>query len=342
MLGARVARERAEELRRRLARAGLVDKAKGIIEDGRSVVIPLLARPGEGLLGAYGAELVDADFPARKPRLAPIDEIRAAARVPMELKLLIPEKWELFGDVGVVRLDQRLEPYAREVAEAFASVLGLKSVLQDVGGIRGELREPVVRVLLGSETVTKHLENGIVYKFDVAKLMFSSGNLDERIRMASVPCDGETVVDMFAGIGYFSLPLAVYQSPKKVIACEINPVAYSYLVENISLNGVQGVVEPVLGDNRDLPGKSFADRVIMGYVKTTHEYLPTAMRLVRDGGVIHYHETCPNELLPERPLSRLEDAAGGGKVEVLRIKQVKSYAPGVSHVVVDARVFKPS
>ena len=181
-----------------------------------------------------------------------------------------------------------------------------------------------------------------MFRFDAERIMFSSGNIDERMHMATVRCDGETVVDMFAGIGYFSVPLAVYQRPRKIVACELNPVAHSYLVENVSLNKVSGIVEPVLGDNRDLQGEAFADRVIMGYVKTTHEFLPTAMRLVKDGGIIHYHETCPNELLPSRPLRRLTESAGGRKVEVLRMKEIKSYAPGVSHVVVDAKIFRLS
>jgi tRNA wybutosine-synthesizing protein 2 len=106
------------------------------------------------------------------------------------------------------------------------------------------------------------------------------------------------------------------------------------------LNLVSRIVKPVLGDNRELAGEGIADRVIMGYVKTTHEHLPAAVRLVRDGGIIHYHETCPNELLPRRPVDRLMAAVGAGTVDVLRMKEIKSYAPGVSHVVLDVRVTK--
>jgi tRNA wybutosine-synthesizing protein 2 len=210
-----------------------------------------------------------------------------------------------------------------------------------VGGIKGEYREPVIRTLLGKDTVATHLENGIRYKFDAAKIMFSSGNIEERLRMADLMCDGETVVDMFAGIGYFSIPLAVYQRPSKVIACELNPVAFRYLTENVALNQVSRIVKPVLGDNRDLAGEGIADRVIMGYVKTTHEHLPAAVRLLKSGGVIHYHETCPNELLPNRPVQRIQENVKGGRMEVIRMKEIKSYAPGVTHVVVDAKIFKP-
>jgi len=340
VLGVRVHRTKAENARRELARAGLVDRAHVISEEGASVTIPVTSRPPTGLLNRLGAELVDSDFLLRPQRRDPIDEILDRAAVPASLKPLLPRKWELFGDVLVLRLDRALDAHESALAEAYADVLGAKAVLRDVGGISGELRQPNLRLLLGEDTVTTHVENGVKFRFDVARIMFSSGNMEERIRMAETRCDGETVVDMFAGIGYFSLPLAVHQRPRKVIACELNPLAHAYLRESIALNRVEGIVEPVLGDNRSLPGESFADRIIMGYVKTTHEYLPAAVRMLKSGGIIHYHETCPRELLPDRPRQRLVQGAQGCRVLVDRFKEVKSYAPGISHVVIDARVFK--
>lgn len=342
MLGASVPRAQAEGLRRRLALVHLVDKRHAIVEDGDKIVIPLVSVPDFSLLDAHHASLVEGDFSARSSFVDPIDEIKASAAIPVDLKQKLPGKWELFGDVGVLRLEPELEGHESEIGRAYASVLGLKAVLREVGPIHGEFRSPTMKVLVGSDTVAIHVENRVLYKLDVADIMFSSGNQEERLRMAGLRCDSEMVVDMFAGIGYFSLPLAMYQKPRRVIACEVNPKAHGFLVENIRLNKVGSVVEPILGDNRDLAGESFADRVIMGYVKTTHEFLPTALRLVKNGGMLHYHETCPNGLMTERPLQRLQDAAKPGTVQVLRTKAIKSYAPGVSHVVLDVRVFKSS
>lgn len=340
VMGVRVPRGQAEETRLCLAAVCAVDKTKSIIEEGSHVIIPVVGTGYvESLLGP-GADVVERDFPHRCSRNDPIDDIRDKAEVPEQLKPLLPTKWEQFGDVLVVRLPHELDEHEEEVAAAYASVLRVKSVLRDEGGVTGDFRTPVVRLVLGTDVVAVHRENEVLYKFDVSRLMFSSGNTDERVRMAGISCDDEIVVDMFAGIGYFSLPLAVHQRPRKIIACELNSVSHSYLVENIGINRVEGVVEPVLGDNRSLEGVSIADRVLMGYVKTTHEYLDAAFRLVKSGGVIHYHETCPCELLPARPLERLRAANPHGRVDVLRFKEVKSYSPGVSHVVVDARVVK--
>ncbi len=323
-----------------MAAVRAVDKTRSIIEEGSHVIIPIVdTRDISSLLGP-GTEVVERVFPHRCSRNDPIDDIRDKVEIPEPMKLLLPVKWEQFGDVLVLRLPHELDEHEEEVAAAYASVLRVKSVLRDEGGVTGDFRTPVVRLLLGTDVVTVHRENEVLYKFDVSKLMFSSGNTDERARMAGIACDDEVVVDMFAGIGYFSLPLAVHQQPRKIIACELNSVSHSYLVENIGINHVEGIVEPVLGDNRSLEGESIADRVLMGYVKTTHEYLDTAFRLVKSGGVIHYHETCPCELLPARPLERLRAANPLGRVDVLRFREVKSYSPGVSHVVVDARVVK--
>jgi tRNA wybutosine-synthesizing protein 2 len=342
VLGARVDRSLAERFRKELSSIHVVDTTRLIADDGRYVVIPLVAVPNDEMLSKYDATVIEAAFPLREVQKDPIDQVIEMVWMPEQLKSALPRKWERFGDVLVLRLDPSLDRYEREIAEAYSTVLNTKSVLRDVGGVSGDFRQPVTRLLLGSDTVTTHLENGIRFRFDVEKIMFSSGNVEERARMAEIKCDGETIVDMFAGIGYFSIPIAMYQNPSRVIACEINPIAHAYLVENISINKVEHVVEPYLGDNRSLPGDSFADRVIMGYVKTTHEFLPTALRLLKDGGMLHYHETCPNELLPDRPIQHLKAAANGGKVIVERQNEIKSYSPGVSHVVVDARVFRPA
>lgn len=332
----------AEDLRYVLNSLELVDKSLAIVDERESIVIPLRGRPDAHLLSQYGARLVEREFPARNARTDPIDEIRSRAPVPSSLEHLLPERWEKFGDVVVMKLPPELVQFEQRIGEAYADVLGAKAVLREVGGISGEFRTPHTKRMFGSEAVTVHKENGILYKFDAERIMFSSGNEEERLRMATIRCDGEVVVDMFSGIGYFSLPLAVYQRPTKVVACEINPIAHSYLSENIRLNRVESVVSPFLGDNRDLPGTGFADRVIMGYVKTTHEFLPAALRYLKSGGTMHYHETCPNELLDSRPIQRVESAARGYKVELLRSKAIKSYAPGVSHIVLDVKVLRPA
>ena len=285
----------------------------------------------------YCAESENKD---RNCRVTPFENIVRTIDIPDEKKQYLPKKWELLGDVLLMKIPPELEELKATIAEAYAGELGAKTVLRDLG-IQGDLREPNVELLFGTQTETTYKENGILFRLDCARLMFSSGNVDERIRMASIAGEGEVVVDMFAGIGFFSLPMALHSRPKRIYALELNPVAFQYLGQNIQLNHVEDIVNPVLGNNRDFECENIADRVVMGYLEDTHRYLPKALDILKDeGGVIHYHEKCPNEILETRPLERVrkEVEKKGKSMELIGMKNVKSYAPGVSHVVLDVKV----
>lgn len=231
-------------------------------------------------------------------------------------------------------------PYGRLIGETYARILGAKTVCADVRGVSGEFRRPSMEILYGTDTESVRLENGIRYFFDVTKVMYASGNTDERMRMRRLDCTGETVVDMFAGIGYFTLPLAKYSGARRVFACEKNPDSYGFLVRNVRDNGVSDVVVPILADNRDLLGTRFADRILMGYVQTTSDFLDAALRMIKPGGVIHYHDTFYVSEYRQRIQEIFSEHCGDG-YEILGIREVKSFAPAVSHYVADVRITGP-
>ena len=245
-------------------------------------------------------------------------------------------KYQKVGDVVIVKRELS-EDEIKEIVRKTRC----KTILLYTTQITGEFRTPHVKILYGEETETIHKEYGCLFKLDTAKIMWSQGNIEERRRMAFVSNENEVVVDMFAGIGYFTIPLAKYSKPKLVYAIEKNPVAYYYLCENIKLNKLNNVV-PTLSDNRDVDLKDVADRVIMGYVHKTHKFLDKAFEFLKDRGVIHYHETVAERIMFERPVERLKYYAekNGYKLLNYEIRRIKKYAPGVWHVVVDAEFEK--
>lgn len=333
----RVAREAAEEARLFLREIGAGDRTRRIVEREGAVMIPLLRDDFE-LPGIEGETVEMPSFPLIKERETPFETIASKLDIPAPAKEKLPRRWELIGDVLVLKRDPLLSEYKQEIAEAYASVLGAKSVLEDVRGIGGEFREPDLRLILGEETTTVHKENSVLFKLDVMRVMFSSGNIHERMRMARTCRSGETVVDMFAGIGYFSLPIAVHSKPRKVYACEINQVAFGYLEENIRLNRIDSI-EPLLGDCREVAPEGIADRVIMGYL-WGKKYLGKAMRVVGEKGLLHYHDACHKDEMAERPIRILKEEAHeeGRRVEKAVVRRIKSYSPNVYHVVVDAEI----
>ncbi len=240
-------------------------------------------------------------------------------------------KYKKIGDILI--LDNS---YSEEDFESLSKKHSVKTIMK-IDHIQGTKREPVYKILYGSETETINKENGCLFKLDLSKVMWSKGNNNERLRIAKLVGDGETVIDMFAGIGYFSIPIGVHSKAKQVYAIEINPNSHHYLCENIKLNKLNNIT-PILGDCMIETPKLNADRIVMGYVKTTHHYLKVAIDSLNHGGVIHYHETVPEKLMNTRPVERIIAQAGDRDVEVLKINKIKKYAPGVEHVVVDARI----
>ena len=240
-------------------------------------------------------------------------------------------KYKKIGDILIINDECLDEDY-----EYLSRKHNVKTIMK-IDHIQGIKREPVYKILFGHETETINKENGCLFKLDLSKVMWSKGNNNERLRIAKLVEDNETVIDMFSGIGYFSIPIGVHSNAKKVYAIEINPNSYYYLCENIKLNKLNNVF-PILGDCKEQTPKLKADRIVMGYVKTTHHYLKVAIDSLNEGGILHYHETVPEKLMNERPVERIIAQAGNRDVEVLKINKIKKYAPGVEHVVVDARI----
>ncbi|MCA1813253.1 MAG: class I SAM-dependent methyltransferase family protein, partial [Halobacteriales archaeon] len=270
---------------------------------------------------------------------------RVAAQVepilPPALLGLLPHAWERLGRVLILPLPPELEPWRAEVCAAYARILGCEAVLREAGPVQGPLREPVRELLWGQGTETVHVEGGVRYAMDAARVMWSSGNVNERQRIAPLVRPGERVLDLFAGIGYFTLPVAVKARAERVVACEANPVAFGWLQRNLALNKVQARVEARLGDCREVAPRGWADRVLLGYTVRTEAFLPVALAALRpEGGVLHHHEACPAHLWEQEPWQHVQDAAraAGREAKLLRQHIVKNYAPGKVHVVVDAEV----
>lgn len=331
----RVERRSADETLRRLLALGLLDRKRGISRGKVWIDFPLTGRPPPGL-----GEVIEGE-PERLPeQVPPFERARNSARIPPELKRSLPDKWERLGKVLVLKLPKKLQEHKTEIARAYAEALDVETVLQDLSGSKGVLREPTTELLLGARTETVHTENYVRYSFDAARIMFSSGNMAERIRMGKTVRPGDTVVDMFAGIGYFTLQMAVHGNPKAVFACELNPVSYRYLAKNIKLNKAGRVVTPLEGDCRLVAPDGVADRVVLGHFDSL-EFIPKALRVLKPGGgTLHVHCLCRKDRIPEEAWGKVRKRIieGGKRAELVRCERVKSFKPRVWHIVLDVAV----
>jgi len=260
-----------------------------------------------------------------------------------EVARAMPAGYQRLGSVLMLRLPARLRPYYREIGSSWQDELGVATVAVHAGPVQGELREPSIELVAGGETETEVVEHGIRWRFDAAKIMFAQGNKSERLRVRRLVRPGESVVDLFAGIGYFSIPAASSGPTSRVVAVEKNEVAFRYLVGNLRLNGVADRVAPILGDNREveLPlGR--ADRVILGYLPRATPWIPRAVELIQPrGGWLHLHTVVDAGAADASAIAEAGEAlraAGARLLSPPEAHVVKPYGPGRTHVVVDLHV----
>ncbi|TXT62991.1 MAG: tRNA wyosine derivatives biosynthesis protein Taw2 [Promethearchaeota archaeon] len=260
----------------------------------------------------------------------------------------LPSGFQTIGKLIIIKLKPELLDKKKIIAEAYLELLPyIRSVYLNLGKIEGQLREPEkIEFLSGDDNpLVIHKEHGVSYIFDITKIMFSQGNLRERRYLANLVGNDEIVVDMFAGIGYFSLPIAIIAEPKKIYSIELNPTAYQFLLKNIKLNRVEDLIEPLQGNCRE---KVFelrkrgvrADRIIMGVFPTPKEYIQDALKIVKDlGTIIHYEGVTDKDEYLEL-YNEFSQIASQNNFETFLKEHrfVKSYGPNLYHIVYDISV----
>ena len=260
----------------------------------------------------------------------------------------LPKRWEKFSDVALFQRDSFTEEEWDSIAgpELWAAVATALKVerIGRISEIVGERREPTVEMLLGEDDWVVRRESGVDYGYNLTECMFSAGNVNERRRMGEVAVEGEVVLDLYAGIGYYSLPILVHSKAKHVHCCEWNPNAVKALEANLEANSVSGRCTVHFGDNQEgaTELEGIADRVILGLLPSSQDGFEVAMRaLRRAGGILHVHGVAPAKDYPswtERVMNSLESIDTDRSIEVLGLNRVKSYAPHWNHVVLDVSV----
>jgi tRNA (guanine37-N1)-methyltransferase len=219
-------------------------------------------------------------------------------------------------------------------------------VLAKVGAISGTYRLREFAIIAGEpRTATVHKEHGCKYYVDMAKAYFSPRLSHEHNRVASLVQKGETVVDLFAGVGPFAVLIAKKSETAKVYAVDINPEAIEFLKSNIRLNRVENRVFPILGDARHVIEDKLlgvADRVIMNLPEKAIEFIDAACTTVKPtGGIIHFYGfiRLPDSL--ENVKLRFSEAVekAGRKVDkFLFAKTIRETAPYEWQMVLDAEI----
>jgi tRNA (guanine37-N1)-methyltransferase len=204
--------------------------------------------------------------------------------------------YDIIGNIAIIKLPSISRQNVENIAKAIMCVRkNVKTVLAQVSPVAGDFRlRRLVHLAGENRTSTIHREYGCLFSVDVGKCYFSPRLCNERLRIAKLVKPNETVVNMFAGVGCFSIMIAKYASAAKVFSIDVNPTAFQFMRENIRLNRVDERVIPLLGDSKRIIEcrlNHAVDRVLMPLPEIALEYLPSAVSALKtSGGWIHYYD----------------------------------------------------
>lgn len=219
------------------------------------------------------------------------------------------------------------------------------------------------------------VQNGIFQTWAPRYTMFSRGNIKEKARILGFKeVKGTDVVDMYAGIGYFTL--SYLKLGARVFCFEINPWSIQGLIRGVEKNGftykVVSKEEEIEWDEsvqcwifnesnefaierlKQTKKTSFElSHVNMGLLPSSRQSWSTTLTIIDSYSStptnIHIHE---NESIGNLPtfldtiaseLPSLELVGGSSnrlKVTPLHLEKIKTFAPGVWHICADFHITK--
>lgn len=264
---------------------------------------------------------------------------------PKESEELI-SAFDQIGEIIIVRIPDSLLHKKKIIGETLLNdVKIVRSVFYQASAVEGDFRTRNLEIIAGEDnTETEYREFGCKFIVDVENAFFSPRLSTERDRIANLIQEGEIMTNMFAGVGMFSI-IAAKKKKCTVYSLDINPIASELCERNIKLNKLAGEVVSINGDatqtiNEQLTDKS--DRTLMLLPERSDEFLESAIKTTKDGGIIHYYshihadkKSDAGKLSEEHYLQ-----VSPGKSEILGSKIVRPVGPRYYQTVVDVKIFK--
>lgn len=260
--------------------------------------------------------------------------------------------FDVVGDIAVIRIPEQLEAERFLIGQALQRRLPyIKTVLRQVGAVEGDFRTRKLEWLCGErKTVAFHREHGCIFEVDLARTYFSPRLLHERARIAKLCSNSSTqerVLNMFSGVGCFSIMIAKRSSSAHVYSVDLNPEAVRYQLKNIRLNKVRGKVTAAFADARHTAEtllKGCINRVLMPLPEKAYAYLDSAFAAIGpEGGTIHYYDFAhaykredPVEKITSKIAGKLDAQSRRFRIEYGRV--VRTIGPNWYQVVLDVKI----
>jgi len=254
--------------------------------------------------------------------------------------------FDQIGNIIVIRIPESLISKKKVIGETLLEqVKTANSIFFQSSSVEGDFRTRDLELLAGEDkTQTEYKEFGCRFIVDVEKAFFSPRLSTERERIANLVQDNEIVVNMFGGIGMFSILIAKAKKCK-VYNIDINPVASKLCEKNIELNKLVGKVISINGDATQIIKdqlQNIGNRTLMLLPEKSDEFLESAILATKDSGIIHYYSHIHADEKSNAPKLSEEHyrSATPVKSKILNSKIVRAVGPRYYQTVVDVKITK--
>ena len=206
----------------------------------------------------------------------------------------LSSSFDIIGTIAIIKIPETLTSKRKLIADALLDeIRPVKSVFCQVSAIEGDYRLRKLELISGeSSPITVYKEHGCTFKVDVVNTYFSPRLSTERLRIAKLTEPNEVIVNMFGGVGTFSIIISRYNKSAKIYSIDSNPVAIDMCKQNIEINKLTGKVIPILGDaghEIDKNLKGIATRVLMPLPEKARDFVDAAVSSLANGrGMVHY------------------------------------------------------
>ncbi|KAJ3342793.1 tRNA(m(1)G37)methyltransferase [Gonapodya sp. JEL0774] len=194
----------------------------------------------------------------------------------------VPGAFETVGHIAHMNLREDVREYRAVVgAVVLEKNKHIRTVVNKLDSIDTEFRFFKMEVLAGDDDMVAEVhESNSRFHLDFSRVYWNSRLHSEHERLVRQFHQGSVVCDVFAGVGPFAVPAAVNGGwgpassegaergggtagdpppPRLILANDLNPASYEYLVKNISLNHVMGQVVPYNLDGREFIRRSITE-----------------------------------------------------------------------------------
>jgi tRNA (guanine37-N1)-methyltransferase len=330
---------------------GISNRELKIQQNANHIYAPLVRQPEKNELAKLKTQVPDFELTTKvftkKKQQRKTSAQLLENTLPPHLLASLPRALDIIGDIAIIEVPPELKAHESLIGEAVLKAhRNVRTVLAKASAVTGTYRLREFEIIAGEHrTTTIHKEYGCQYQVDVAKAYFSPRLSHEHNRVASLVKKSETVLDLFAGVGPFSVLIAKKNADAKVYAVDINPEAVEFLKRNIRLNRVENRVIPIQGNAKKVVAEQLlgvADRVIMNLPEKAIEFVDAACTAVKPaGGTIHYYAfiRLPDSLEgAQQRFSEAVEKAGRKATAFLSAKTIRETAPFERQAVLDAHI----